>query len=187
MSKHDNFEVNFSLKGFASIQIGIYILIAAYLIKNILTGFLIDDNPVGMLSVEIIEIAVISILILTFLFSSMALYFKARRASRRFQHKIFNSKTKKALLVYVIFLISTFTILISLKNLCYVDFITPSFLILYGIFLFFMKHKSRKNILIISLVSVLLAALCIVIPSYWYSSLFILGITHITYGVVVKH
>ena len=50
-----------------------------------------------------------------------------------------------------------------------------------------MKHKSRKNILIISLVNVLLAALCIVIPSYWYSSLFILGITHITYGVVVKH
>ena len=40
MNKQDNLDVNFSLKGNASIQIGIYFLLAVYLIKTLLDGFL---------------------------------------------------------------------------------------------------------------------------------------------------
>ena len=56
MEKHDNFLVNFSLKGITSILIGIYIVIGAYALQFILDGFLTDGNPLGMMSTEIIEI-----------------------------------------------------------------------------------------------------------------------------------
>jgi hypothetical protein len=34
--------------------------------------------------------------------------------------------------------------------------------------------------------SLMLGVLCIVIPEYWYSALTILGIAHITYGIVQR-
>ena len=54
MDRQDNFQQNFSLKGFTSIQIGLYILIAAFAIKNILEGFLIEGNPLGNLTTQIL-------------------------------------------------------------------------------------------------------------------------------------
>ena len=45
---------NFILKGFNSIQIGLYILLASYVINDSILGFIADSNPLGMLSIEII-------------------------------------------------------------------------------------------------------------------------------------
>ena len=59
---HDTFESNFSLKGFTSILIGLYFFIAGSLINSIVEGFLIDDNPMGMLSPQIVEIAILALL-----------------------------------------------------------------------------------------------------------------------------
>ena len=186
MNKHDNFLVNFSLKGFASIQIGIYFLIAAFFIKSILEGFLIDDNPLGMLSAEIVEVLIISITILTLLFSSLALYFKGRRTAKKFQFKLFNKTTKTALITYLFSFTILLVILVIMMNLGYINNITPVFLIFYALILFLFKNKERKKLLLISGICLLLAVICFLIPTYWYSSLFILGIAHITYGVVVK-
>ena len=186
MNKHDNFQVNFSLKGIASIQIGIYFMITAYLIKTILDGFLVDDNTMGMLSAEIIEVLLISITIFTFIFSSFGLYFKGRRASKVFQHKLWNAKTKTAFWIYIL----TFAVMLStailLMQMGFIDYITPVFLIIYASLLLIFKNKERKNLLIISGICLLLAVVCFLIPTYWYSSLFILGVAHITYGVVNK-
>lgn len=186
MSKHDNLEVNFSLKGNASIQIGIYFLLAAYLIKTFLDGFLIDDNPAGMLSAEILEYLIISICFLTFLLSGLALFFKGKRNAKKFEYHLLNSKTKKNFWLITLSFIGIFSLLFSFKNLGYINFITPSFLLLYGLLTFLNKNKKRKNLLILSGVSILLAVICILIPGYWYSSLLILGIAHITYGVAVR-
>lgn len=187
MKKHDNFQVNFSLKGFTSIQIGVYIFITSYLIKSILDGFIIDNNPLGMLSPQIVEIVIITLAVFTFLFSSFALYFKGRRSAKRFQFQLWNSTTKRAFIKYSISFLLLFLLLYFLMKQGYIDFITPAFLLIYGIILLLFKNKERKNLYIISGVSVLLAILCIVIPTYWYSALTILGIAHITYGVVVKN
>jgi magnesium-transporting ATPase (P-type) len=186
MNKHDNFQVNFSLKGIASIQIGIYFMVAAYLIKNILDGFLVDDNTMGMLSAEIIEVLLISITIFTFIFSSFALYFKGRRASNIFQNKLWNAKTKTAFWIYVFSFLVMLAVSIVLMRMGYIDYITPVFLILYAILLLIFKNKERKNLLVISSICLLLAVVCFLIPTYWHSSLFILGIAHVTYGVAVK-
>lgn len=187
MSKHDNFQVNFSLKGFTNIQIGIYILIAAYFIKSILDGFLIDDNPLGMLSAELIEVFIIAIVFLTFLFSSLALFFSGRRKSKKFQFKLWNKVTKTAFYKYLTGFVFLIVVLIYLMKQGFIDYITPTFLILYGCILFMFKNKERKNLLVVSGICLLLAIYCILIPSYWYSSLFILGIAHVTYGIVVRN
>ena len=46
---------NFILKGFNSIQIGLYMLLGVYVINAAILGFIADSNPLGMLSIEIIE------------------------------------------------------------------------------------------------------------------------------------
>lgn len=186
MTNHDNFEINFSLKGNASIQIGIYILLAAYIFKYVLDSFLVDDNPVGMLSVEILEFIVVGVAFLAFLLSGFALYFKGKRKAKKFDYKLWNGKTKKNFWLLLLSLIGIFAILFTLTSLGYINFITPTFLLLYGLLIFLNKNKSRKNLLIITGVCMLFAVLCMLIPSYWYYSLFILGIAHITYGFSVR-
>ena len=183
---HDTFESNFSLKGFTSILIGLYFFIAGSLIHKIIEGFLIDDNPMGMLSPQIVEIAILAILFFVFLFSTLALFFGGRRTAKKFDYKLWNTETKIAFRNYIFKVIVIFSILITLMNLGFINYLTPVFLTLYGILLFLFKNKQRKNLLILSSLSILLAVVCFLIPSYWYSSISILGIAHITYGVVVS-
>lgn len=182
----NNNSVNFSLKGFTSILIGAYIFIAGYLINTILNGFLIDDNPLGMLSVEIVEILVFTIIFFVLLFSSLALFFKGKRNAKKNNFKLWNQETKVAFRKYILGLIIIIITIIVLKSEGLIDYLTPISIIIYGILLLILKNKERKNILILSGLSLLLAIICFLIPSYWYSSLSILGIAHITYGVAIK-
>lgn len=186
MEKKDSYLVNFSLKGSASMQIGIYFLLAAYVLQTIFTGFLKDDSPFGLMSVELIEIFSLTVLILTFVLSGLALYFKGRRDAKRFNVKLWNAKTKKIFWSIFISFLGILTLFIVMMKLGYINFIAPVFLLFYGLLLFFVKNKLRKNIVMISYASFLLAILSFFIPNYWYSSLFILGLAHITYGIVVK-
>lgn len=187
MSKQDNFELNFSLKANASIQIGIYFLIAAYSIKNILNGFLIDDNAFGMLSPELVEIFVIVITFLTLLLSGLALYFKGRRKAKKAAYHLWNVKTKKVFWLIILSFTGIFVLLLLLLNLGLIDILTPTFLLLYGLLIFLNKNKKRKDLLVLTAVCVLLSIITWLIPSYWYSSLFILGVAHITYGLAVRN
>lgn len=187
MCKQNQNSVNFNLIGSASIQVGIYFMLAAYLIQTIINGFLIDDNPAGMLSVEIIEVISLTIVILTFLFSGLALYFKGKRKSKKNNLILWNKNTKQQ---FWFVLIGFWGILISfiiLTNSGEINFITPVFLAVYGLLIFLLKNKQRKNIIAIAGISILLAIITLLIPTYWYSSIFILGIAHMTYGIMVKN
>lgn len=187
MDKQDNFQLNFSLKGYSSIQVGLYFLLAAFSIKKILEGFLIDDNPMGMLSAEIIEILVLGIIFLTIVLSALALFFKGRRKARRQEYKLWNTKTKKNFQAFSTSFIVIFSVLIILTTQDFADYMAPTFLFLYGISLLFLKIKKSKNLFVLSGISLLLTMICILIPNYWYSSIYILGVAHITYGLVVKN
>lgn len=186
MEKHDNFQLNFSLKGYSSIQIGLYFLLAGYTIKKILEGFLIDDNPLAMLSAQIIEILVLIIIFITLLFSSLALFFKGRRKARKLEYKLWNKKTKTIFWKFAASFSIIFLVLILFTILGYVDYVAPIFLILYGLLLIFLKIKKSKRLFILSSVCLILAIVCFWVPNYWYSSIFILGVAHISYGLIVK-
>ncbi|TXD46653.1 hypothetical protein [Polaribacter sp. IC073] len=183
---HDNFEVNFTLKGFTSILIGVYFFLLAYAYKYILDSFLIEDHALGLLSIQIIEIIFISLAGVFVLFSSLSMFFSGKRNVNRFQQQLWNGKTKAAVRKYFTGILIIFSILIILMNQGLIDFITPSFLILYALFLFLFKNNARKNLLYLSGLSLLLGIYCFVIPGYWYSSLTILAIAHATYGIVER-
>jgi hypothetical protein len=183
---HDNFEVNFSLKGITSILIGVYFFLLSYAYNYVLTNFLVDDHTLGMLSPQIIEIIFISLAGVFILFSSLALFFSGKRTSKSFHLLLWNGKTKASFSKYLIGIALLFILLITLMKLGLVNLIAPSFLFTYGIFLLLIKNKARKNILILSALSLLLSIYCFVIPSYWYSSFTILAIAHATYGVVER-
>ena len=187
MNKHDNFQLNFSLKEYSSIQIGIYFLIAAFFIKSILEGFLVDDNPLEIMSPEIIEILILVIISSTLILSTLALFFKGRRKAKKLQYKLWNNKTKSDSIKYMGSFIIIFLVLIFLNKQGYINYLTPVFLIFYGISLLILKIKKSKNLFVLSGVCFLLAVICFLIPNYWYSSIFILGIAHIAYGIVVKN
>jgi hypothetical protein len=183
---HDNFEVSFTLKGLSSILIGIYFFLLAYAYKYILDSFLIDDHALGFLSPESIEMLFISLAAVFILFSSLTLFFSGKRATKSFQLLLWNGKTKAVFLKYLIGIAILFSSLITLMNHGFVDFITPAFLILYAFFLFLTFNKTRKSIFVLGGLSLMLGVLCIVIPEYWYSAFTILGIAHITYGIVQR-
>jgi hypothetical protein len=186
MDKQDNFQLNFSLKGYSSIQIGLYFLLGAFAIKKMLEGFLIDDNPMGMLSSENIEVLILVVIFFTLLLSSLALFFKGRRKARKLEYILWNGKTKINFWKYVASFTIIFLVLITLTSKGYLNYVAPTFLVMYALSLLLLKIKKSKNLFILSGVCVLLAAISFLIPNYWYSSIFILGIAHITYGLVIK-
>ncbi|WP_439127581.1 hypothetical protein [Polaribacter sp.] len=183
---HDNFEVSFQLKGLNSILIGVYIFLAAYAYKYVLDSYLIDNHALGMLSPQLIEMLFVAIAFLAFLFSSLALFFSGKRKAKKFQYKLWNGKTKAAFLKYLLGILIIFICALILKNYGKIDLITPAFLFLYSLLLLLLKSKGDKSLYILIAVCVLLGVLCILIPTYWYSSLTIIAIAHATYGVAVK-
>lgn len=186
MEKQDNFQHNFSLKGYSSIQIGLYFLLAAFVIKKMLEGFLIDDHPMGMMSAEIIEILILVIVFVTLLLSSMALFLKGRRKAQKLQYKLWNKKTKASFWKFLICFLVIFIVLIFMTSKNHLDYLAPVFLVLYALSLLLLKIKKSKNLFVLAGISILLALICFLIPNYWYSSFFILGIAHVTYGIVFK-
>ena len=183
---HDNFEVSFTLKGFSSILIGIYFFLLAYAYKYIIDSFLIDDHALGLLSPQIIEIVFISLAAVFILFSSLSLFFSGKRTAKNFKILLWNGKTKAVFLKYLIGIAIVFSTLITLMNHGFIDFISPTFLILYALFLFLTFKKTRKSLFVLGGLSLMLGILCIIIPEYWYSAFTILGIAHITYGIVQR-
>ena len=185
MTQENITEVNFKLKGFTSVLIGVYIILAAQIINSMLSGFLVDDNPMGMLSVQLLEGFIFGLVVLFFILATLALFFKGRRVAKKNDITLWNTKTKRIAVFYGLSFTTLFVILFSFSSLGKIDLITPLFLVIYGLTLVVMREKS-KSLLIITLVSVLLGIVTFVIPSYWFSALFILGMAHITYGIAVK-
>lgn len=181
-----NTDLNFILRGTNSIQIGIYFLVAAYLFQSIFSGFLSDSSLIGMMSIEIIESMLIAITVLFFAFAYFALYFSNRRVCRKHKTLFWNSITK------VVFFVTTVLSIVTIIALSYLNSqglfldITPVFLILYGSYLLLFNFRKKQQLYYLGSLSILLAILCFLIPTYWYSSIFILGVGHIIYGIVVK-
>jgi hypothetical protein len=178
----DNFQLNFSLKGFTSILIGVYFFITGYLIETILNS----AKSLETLSPKGIEIGIVTIVFAFFLLATFTLFYLGKRNASQLQINLWNDKTRNAVKKYsgVIFVI--LISLIVLMNLELTNYLAPTFFVFYGTLLFLFKHEERKNLLVLAGLSLLLAAMCFLIPTYWSSSLSILGIAHVAYGVVIK-
>ncbi|MBL4605704.1 MAG: hypothetical protein JKY02_08620 [Flavobacteriaceae bacterium] len=181
---HDNFSLNFILRSFNSVQIGLYFLLGAYLLKSSLQNFIADEDPMGMMSIEIIEILQVAIIILVVLFSSLALLFSGKRQARKFQYRLWNKKTKQYFWIYFIAIIVGILLLNFIVSSGNITFLAPIFLVYYALFLSVLNSTREKTLYLISGISILLAFLVYIIPTYWYSALLILGASHIVYGLI---
>ena len=127
-----NSSTNFVLKGFTSMLIGAYIVIGAYLLNQILIAFLVDENPMGFMSPQIIEILFFTVSSLVWIFSSLAFYWAGRKNAKKNGAKLWNLSTKKNFWKYITSVLFIFIFLGFLTNAGLIDFLTPIFFILYG-------------------------------------------------------
>lgn len=183
-NSYDNLSLNFVLRSFNSVQVGLYFLLAAFLLKSTLENFIADGNTMGMLSIEIVEMFLLFIVIFMVLFSSLALFFSGRRQSRKYQYKLWNKTTKKYFLLYLVVIILGIILLKIVAGIGHIAYLAPTFLLYYSLFLVVMNTKKKKNLYLISGLGALLTFLVFIIPTYWYSALLIIGTSHIVYGLV---
>jgi len=183
--KHNSSQ-NFILKGLNSVQVGLYILLGSYLLKSSLQNFLSDDNPMMMMSIEIIEIICLIIGVFVLLFSSLAIFFSSRRNTRKFGFKVWNEKSKRHFWVFFLMMLPSLFFLIIIKSQGYIAYITPFFLIYLGGAMALFNQKKKKEYYLIAIISVLLGTLVFLIPTYWYSALLILGASFLVYGIMVR-
>lgn len=181
-----NSSTNFVLKGFTSILIGIYIVAGASLLNQLLIAFLVDENPMGFMSPQIIEILFFTVSSFVWFFSSLAFYYAGRRNAKKNRTRLWNSSTKKISQKYILSVLLIFSVLGYLTNAGLIDFLTPIFLLLYSFFIVLLKGAKHRNSIVLIVIPLLLSLICFFIPSYWYNALTVLGITHIAYGIVVK-
>jgi len=186
MSKQTTISTPFLLKGRTCILIGGYFIIGAFAIDTLLSEFLVDNSPIMFLSPQIVEILIELILFLFTIFSSGSLYIKEKKIAKIEKTKIWNKSRKKVLLKYSISLLFMSFVLLYLTHEQSLELITPVFLGMYGgLLLLFKTTWTINNIVLIS-VAFLLSFLTFIIPSYWISALYILGIAHFIYGIINK-
>ena len=175
----------FSVKGFLSVQIGLYILLASYLIKSSLDGYVLEGFAGNELSTEQISLFIQLLVILTFLFSGLTLFFFGNHRARRSKQSLWDNRTKSEALKFLISFLVVFAVLYMLYTKNLNEYLGPVFLIGFGIHHILQTPISKEKLLIPAL-CLLLTIICIIIPSYWYPSLLILAMAYITYGVAVK-
>lgn len=174
---------NFILKGFTSVQVGLYFLASAYLIKKTIANFLVDDTFMMFMSVQLIEFFIVGILFLLSLFSALAIFYANRRTARKLNQKIWNPISKKRFWIFLTHVIISVSILILLYSNGLYNYVGPIGLILYA-FLLTALSSFNKTYLLFAFVALLLAVMCFIIPTYWYSAMLLIGVVHFTYGVV---
>lgn len=175
---------NFILRGFNSILIGAYIVLGAFLIKSFIENFVADSNPMGMMSIEIIEFLCFFMIVLVFLFSSTAIFFSNRRKLRKLNQKVWNKSSKKQCWIFLITMTLGIIALKIIKSFGYINYLTPFVLIYVGAILARFNQRKKQDFYLLSVLSALLAVITVLIPHYWYSALVILGISFMTYGVI---
>ena len=182
----ENSSQNFILRGLNSIQIGLYILLSAFLIKSFLEGFLSDVSPLGMMSIQIIEGIGLFLVIFLVLLSALAIFFSNRRQARRNNFKVWNKASKRNLGLYLLLSFLGIMILYVLNSNGVTSFLAPAYLIYFAIILFFLNIKKKKPYYLLSIISFVLGILVFFIPSYWYSAILITGASFLVYGISVR-
>ena len=184
--KNDNSNTsNFLIRGFSSIQIGLYILLSSYLIKSSLDGYVLDGYLDNELSTTQIELFIQILVILTVLFSGLTMYFFGFQQSKKSNQDLWNKKSKESALKFSVLFSALLALLIFLNSEGKIEFIVPAFLFGFAIHHLLQSKFLKENLLIPGL-CILLGIVCIVIPSYWYPSLLMLGIAFITLGISAK-
>ncbi|WP_296638188.1 hypothetical protein [Polaribacter sp.] len=173
----------FSFRGVSSIMIGIVILIFSYGIQYTMEdGNLIDKMLVLKDKHQIQNFNILMVIIAFFLFPISIFSAEKIKSKKLGLHKI-HQDIIKVLFKYTLTLCGLFIVLIIINKNSFFNYITPIFLVSYSCILAVFEQEKERDLFIIVGICLFLSLITIMIPSYWYYSFYILGVSHITYGI----
>lgn len=182
----ENNSQNFILKGFNSIQIGLYFMLGAYIVNALLLSFLSDTSPLGMMSIQIVESISFFVIIFITLLSMLAVFFSSRRLARKSSIKVWNKVSKQHFINFLLLVLPGVFFVTLIKNLG-INYITPFFLIFLGFVLIILNSKKKTNYYLLATIPILLSVIVYIIPTYWFSSLLIVGGSFFVFGLINRN
>ena len=179
---------NFKLYGFNSILIGLYFILFSYIIKLLIDGFLSEMSMMGMMSIQIIEIIGFSLSLLLIFLTAFAIYFSNKRQLKKQGSKIWNSLSKTKSIRYFLFFFTTVLFSSLILETGYPNYLAVFILMMIGVYFLIIAIKSpqKKALKSIAFISIILAIITFLIPTYWYSSFNIVGVSFFVYGLMIK-
>jgi|SaaInl59LU_5_DNA_1037362.scaffolds.fasta_scaffold58270_1 hypothetical protein len=173
----------FSFRGLSSVLIGIVILIFSYGIQYAIEDGNFNDKMLVLKGKHQIRNFNILMVIIAFLLFPISIFSAEKIKSKKLGlHKI-HQNIIKVLFKYTLTLCGLFIILIIISQNSFFSYITPVFLVFYSCILAVFEQKKQQDLFLIVGLCLFLSLITIMIPSYWYYSLYILGVAHITYGI----
>ena len=173
----------FSFKGLSSLFIGIIILIVSYAIKYSLENGNLIHEILALKSKHQIQNFNILIVSIAFLLFPISVFSAEKIKNKKLGLPKIHQNTIKVLFKYALTLSGLFIVLILINQNTLFNYITPIFLVIYSCILVVFEQKKQPGLYIIVGVCLFLSLITLMIPSYCYYSLYILGIAHITYGI----
>ncbi len=175
---------SFSSSGWSGILLGIYGLLAVYMVYTMTNSYGDGFEGFAALPIVLLEIGIIVLTVITILISLITLRIRAKRRSKKNNRKLWSPFSKKLRFHTLIPLLFFIIVLVIIANKGYYSSITPLLLFLYGIFLLNLSRFSSGNLKYLSIAEIILAVVAYFI--YDKEILFLglgFGIFHIFYGL----
>ena len=115
-------------------------------------------------------------------FLCLLFFFSSRRAARKAGVAVWNAASKKQFGLYALAVILGMFLLSLAKNTA-VNYATPFFLGYLGLLMALFNPQRKKAYDLLVALCLVLAVVVVVIPTYWYSSVLILGGSFFVYGI----
>jgi uncharacterized membrane protein YgdD (TMEM256/DUF423 family) len=171
-----------SLSGFSGVIAGIYALIGAFCVNQIIEKE--NSNKIIVESVAFRNIIIIAFIVLVF--SIATAYFLTVRKAKKLQEKIWNPTSKKLIVNFCIPLVSGGIFAIQLLRHGYFGVIAPITLVFYGMACVNASKFTMRDIRYLGITMIILGLISIEFPGYgllfWALGF---GICHIVYGSVM--
>jgi len=175
----------FSLSGLSGILVGIYGLLAVYMVHMLTSTYGDGFDGSSQLPIAFLEIGILVLAIVMILVALITLRVRAKRSAKKHNEKLWSPFSKKLRFHTLILLLLFIIILAIIANKGYYSSITPLMLLLYGIFLLNLGRFSAGRLKQLAFAEIILA----IIAYFMYDKelLFLVlgfGIFHIIYGIM---
>jgi len=175
----------FSLGGMSGILVGIYGLLAVYMVHMLTSTYGDGFDGSSQLPIALLEIGILVLAMVMILVVLITLRVRAKRSAKKHNEKLWSPFSKKLRFYTLIPLLLFIIILSVVANKGYYSIITPLMLLLYGIFLLNLSRVSAGRLKQLAIAELILATIAYFI--YDKELLFLglgFGILHIIYGIM---
>lgn len=174
----------FSLSRVTGILLGIYGILAVYLVYALTDSYGAGFDGASQLPISFLEIGITILVIITILISLITLWIRAKRKARKNNEKLWSPLSKKLRFQTLIPTLIFVFVLIFIGNKGYYSLITPLILFFFSLILINLSRFSSKSLIMIALAEIILAIIAFLISDKELLFLFLgFGLFPILYGI----